>query len=158
MQSFGWAGASRVLSAVLVGAVLVGVGGCGGSKEGGTAAGANNLPKGPHGGSIIDLGAEPYRLELIHDRTAGTVTLYMLDAAAQKEVPVSGSGVAVNVTREGIQTQYVVRAENQNERKTSKYVSTDKFLSQALDAEGNVVEVLFITEGKTLQGKIPRGH
>ena len=44
--------------------------------------------EGPHHGSLIELGKEDYHAEFVHDDTTDTVTIYILDAAAAKAVPI----------------------------------------------------------------------
>src|SRR3989337_1170847 len=66
--------------------------------------------EGPHGGSLIELGAEEYHAELIHDDQAGTVTIYLLDSAAKAAVAIDAPDVTINLTHEGRGEQFKLAA------------------------------------------------
>ena len=43
----------------------------------------------PHGGVLIEVGDHQYNLEFVHDRSAGSLTVYVLDAHAENFVRVA---------------------------------------------------------------------
>jgi hypothetical protein len=161
MRNYRLSNASAVSAAVLVGAVLIGIGGCGSAAPKDPGGTAIKGPQGPHGGSLIELVSEDppvvkYHLEMVHDAATGRVTFYVLDVAAKEEVPISRSSFFVILNRDGNQMQQVrVTAENEKERKNSKFVSINQGLAEAL-AEGRYDwEFFFILDGMKVLGKLP---
>ena len=66
----------------------------------------------PHGGTLVELGKEAAHLELVLDRRAGGLTVYVLDGEAQRAVRVAQTelDVHVNGPDAGARTRVVLRA------------------------------------------------
>jgi hypothetical protein len=140
--------------------------GCQGSKDepvdtGPEPAPAAHAEHGPHDGDLIELGEEEFHGELVHDDAAGKVTIYILDGAAVKDVPIDAKEVTINVTHEGTPTQFVLAAEPQEtdgEGLSSRFSSTDKELAEHLDHEGDEASLAVTIMGKPYTGKIVHAH
>ena len=114
---------------------------------------------GPHGGAIIELGDN--HAELVHDDAAGTVTVYILDGAATANVPVDAADATINVTHDGAGEQFVLKAspmEGEPEGKSSRFVSTEKMLGDALDIDGAVAAFVVTFDGAPHRGAIEHDH
>lgn len=66
--------------------------------------------EGPHGGKIIELGDEEYHAELKDDKKAKTVTIYILDSSAKKQVAVDAKEIVINLTHDGNPEQFKLKA------------------------------------------------
>jgi hypothetical protein len=86
-------GLATILALGLLGA------GCG--KEPPPAAPAHGHPPAPHGGEVLDLGADEYHLELIHDHDGGNVTVYVL--GKDLKTPVAVEAPTINLTKGPVQ-------------------------------------------------------
>jgi hypothetical protein len=53
--------------------------------------------EGPHGGHLVELGNEDYHAEWVHEES-GKITVYILDGAAKKEVPISAESIKISVS------------------------------------------------------------
>lgn len=90
--------------------------GCGQSPSAHTAAhshqdeGHDHATEGPHGGHLIELGAESHHAELTHDDAAHRVGVYLLDGSARNAAPIKAESVTINVSQDGQPTQYVLPA------------------------------------------------
>ena len=74
------------------------------------AAGEHTHPtEGPHHGHLIELSKEEYHAELVH--VGDQVTIYLLDAAAEKPVTIDAKEILVNVVFEGKPGQFKLAAE-----------------------------------------------
>ncbi len=114
---------------------------------------------GPHGGSIIELGDN--HAELVHDDASGTVTVYILDGAAAANVPVEAAEAKINVTHDGAGEQFVLKAsplEGEPEGKSSRFVSTEKMLGDALDIDGAEAAFVVTFDGAPHRGAIEHDH
>ncbi len=117
--------------------------------------------EGPHGGALIELGNEEYHVELVHDEQAGTVTIYILDAAAKAPVAIAASDVALNLKHEGQGKQFKLGASpNQGDPqgKSSRFVSSDKELAEELDHEHGDAQLVVTVNGKQFRAKIEHHH
>jgi hypothetical protein len=67
------------------------------AANGSAAAHDHNFPA-PHGGTLVELGNHLYLLELVHDRDAGKLTGYILDAHAENFIrsPLAAIDLVVN--------------------------------------------------------------
>lgn len=159
-----------LLSYVLLAAVVtVGLTGCSNapSTTGGSDSGEHDHDhgdehahpsEGPHHGSLIELGEEEYHAELVHDDDAGSVTIYLLDSAAEEAVPIEASDVTINVQHDGQGAQFKLAATDVAEGKASKFVSTDAALAEALDAEGAEPQLVVSISGKQYRGSVAHDH
>jgi len=112
---------------------------------------------GPHGGAIIELGE--YHAELVHDDAAGTVTVYILDGAAAKNVPVDAAEATINVTHDGQGEQFKLAAspvEGEPEGFSSRFVSSEAELGEDLDHAAAVFVVSI--NGTQHRGEIVHHH
>ena len=87
---------------------------------------------GPHGGHLIELGAEEYHAEWLHDDETNTVTVYILDADAQNEFPIDASEILINVKVNDQPTQYKLTAFPTEQGKSSQFQLVDGSLIVAL--------------------------
>ncbi len=117
--------------------------------------------EGPHHGSLIELGNEEYHAELVHDDAAGTVTIYVLNAAATQAVPIEATEVTINAKHDGTPEQFKLAATpepNDPEGKSSKFVSSDAELATHLDEEGAEPTLVLMINGKSFRGTIAHDH
>ncbi|MCG6154604.1 hypothetical protein [Rubinisphaera margarita] len=165
----------RIHSLLSLVALLVGLVGCepqsappasettnGQAESGGHDHAEHDHPtEGPHHGELIELGNEEYHAEIIHDETAGTVTIYILDAAAKMQVPIESAEVIVNTTHDGQPAQHTLQAspdENDPEGKSSKFVSSESDLAAHLHQEGGEPRLVVTINGKSYRGTIAHDH
>lgn len=154
----------RPLSAfasILVSMALIG---CGvGTPSGATKKdGGHAHPEhGPHAGMLIELGEEEYHGELVHDEKAGTVTVYLLDGAGKNSVGIEAAEVTINVKQGEKASQFKLAASREStdpEGKSSKFVSSEKALGEALDDEKAEAHLVVSIGGKQFRGKIDAHH
>ena len=106
-------------------------------------AGHNHQSLGPHQGYLVGLGNEEYHAEWRFDNNTGKVTIYLLDADAQKDVSTTADKLSITVTRDGTTSDYSLPAVNQNEEeppKTSQFEAVDTNLLEFLRAVGHGIE------------------
>jgi hypothetical protein len=144
-------------------AATAGLAGCDNGPQrqaGGTAAVHDHPTKGPHGGSLIELGNEEYHVEMLHDDASGTVTFFVLDGSAKKAVPIEATEVLVNLKHDGKPEQFKVPAKTDagETAKSSRFVAADKELAEDLDREGADAELVLTIDGKQFRGKIAHDH
>ena len=150
--------------------------GCGKSSEKGASSGGagtsarpsaekaghdEHATKGPHGGSLIELGEEEYHAELVHNEQAKTVTVYILDSAAKASVPIDAADVTINLKHEGRGEQFKLAAsadQNDGQGKSSRFVSTQAELAEDLDREGAEAQLVLTINGKQFRGTLEHGH
>ena len=120
--------------------------GCGQTKEAGHDAHAEKehgqAPKavdahptqGPHGGHLIELGAEEYHAELLHDEKTQTVTVNILDGAGKEPVAIDDPEIVLQIFREGKFIQFVLKAApaEKTENGVSQFAIVDETLCDAL--------------------------
>lgn len=117
--------------------------------------------EGPHHGSLIELGKEEYHGELVHDEESGKVTIYILDSAATKAVPIEAAEITVNVVHDGKPQQFPLAAvpdEGDPQGKSSRFVSEDQALGTGLDVEAAEARLTLQIDGKSYSGKISHEH
>lgn len=51
----------------------------------------------PHGGTLVELGDHTYALEFVHDASAGTLTVYVLDAHAENFIRLPDRSLEITV-------------------------------------------------------------
>jgi hypothetical protein len=116
--------------------------------------------EGPHHGSLIELGKEDYHAELVHDESGDTITIYILDAAATKTVPIPAKQLTLNLRSEGRPQQFFLASRPQAgdpEGSSSAFAATNRQLCQALDAEGASGRLNVEIAGRVYAGKLG-GH
>ena len=117
--------------------------------------------EGPHGGSIIELGNEAYHAELVHDDTAKTVTIYLLDSAAKVSSPIDAVEVIINLNHDEQSEQFKVAASadaNDPAGKSSRFLSTSADLAEDLDHEDAEAHLVVTIDGKQYRGEIHHDH
>lgn len=74
-----------LLALFVIGAVIM-TAGCSKSHHHGSNAHAGHAHKAPHGGILVELGDHAYNVELVRDRTAGKLSVWILDGHAENFV------------------------------------------------------------------------
>jgi len=120
--------------------------------------------EGPHGGHLIELGEEEYHGEWTHD-DAGKVTVYILDGAAKKTVPIAAEKVTIEVKIGDKVSTFDLPAVNRTtgDMPTAyQFETVEPKLKGALDAAGKGIEASLTVDvnGKPFVGKIAHdaGH
>ena len=116
--------------------------------------------EGPHHGDLVELGNEEYHAEIVHG-DGGEVTIYVLDSAASKAVPIDATEVVINMTHEGEAEQFKLPATpdaGDPEGTSSRFSLKDEHLAEDLDAEGAVAKLVITINGKQFTGKIEHDH
>ncbi len=117
--------------------------------------------KGPHKGSLIELGEEEYHAEIVHDEDMGRVTIYLLGSDAKTDVTTNAKDVVINAKVNGKAVQMKLKAAPQKSDKagtSSRFFSTSEDLMKLLD-DHDVKPILRVSiAGKTYNGKIEHDH
>ncbi len=117
--------------------------------------------EGPHGGGLVELGNEEYHAEIIHDEATHTVTVYLLDSAAKKLVPIYATQILVNLSHDGKAEQFALKATPQSSDptgKSSRFASTEEELADDLDHEDIKAQLAVEIGGKQYRGEIHHDH
>ena len=83
--------------------------------------------KAPHGGVLLEVGAEAAHVEMVHDAKAGKLTLYILDDKAEKAEPISGD-VKINLKTSAGPKQLEAKAVDAKDGKASQFEVADDAL------------------------------
>ena len=114
--------------------------------------------EGPHHGPLIELGNEEYHVEVVHDDATGAVTLYLLDAHAEKVVTTTATEAVINLKHGDTPEQFKLAAQPEDGNpagQTSRFILTNKELVEHLH-EAAAGAKLNITIGDTpYSGSIP---
>ena len=114
--------------------------------------------EGPHHGPLIELGNEEYHVEVVHDDATGAVTLYLLDAHAEKVVTTTATEAVINLKHGDTPEQFKLAAQPEEGNpagQTSRFTLTDMELVEHLHEAAAGVK-LNITIGDTpYSGAIP---
>lgn len=116
--------------------------------------------EGPHHGTLIELGQEDFHAELVHDDETDTITIYVLDAAAKKAVPIVAKKLTLNLLAAGKPKQFHLAAKPQEgdpKDSSSAFAVTDKGLCEILDTEGSKGRLNVEIGGKVYAGEVS-GH
>ena len=117
--------------------------------------------EGPHQGELIELGNEEYHGELLHDQQAGTITVYVLNAAADAQVPIEASEIVINAVHDNRPEQFKLAAvpdSTDPTGKSSRFVSRDGELATRLDEHGTPPQLVLTINGKSYRGEISHSH
>lgn len=117
--------------------------------------------EGPHHGALIELGAEEYHGELVHDEVAGTVTVWILDSAATSTVAIDAKEITINLRRSERGEQYRLQAsaeEGDPPGLSSRFISGDRGLGDDLHQEDAQAVLALSIDGRAFRGSIPHGH
>lgn len=149
---------------VLVSLILSSLGCSGKAPSGGPPATEHvegHASHGPHNGQLIELGAEEYHAELVHDEKAGTVTVYFLDGSAKQNVPIDATEITINVKHDGKGEQFKLAAQpdaGDPAGRSSRFVSKDAELTKDLDTEGVEAHLSTAINGKPFSSAIEHHH
>ncbi|TWT43497.1 hypothetical protein [Botrimarina hoheduenensis] len=122
---------------------------------------ADHPTEGPHHGSLIELGAEEYHAELVHDDAAATVTVYLLDSEAKVSVPIDAKEIQINLSHDGQAEQFTLAASPEASDpagSASKFFSGDAELAEDLDHEEAQAQLVVSIGGKQYRGAIQHDH
>lgn len=111
--------------------------------------------QGPHKGTLVELGQEEYHAELVHD--AQKVTIYILDGAATKAVPIDASELVINLAHDGKPSQYKLLPEPESADpagKASRFSLQSPELVEELEHNHSNAKLSVMIEGKAYRGEI----
>jgi len=109
---------------------------------------------GPHEGDLIELGNEEYHAEMLHDEATHKVTIYILDAHAEKEIAVAEDAVIINAKIDGKPKQYPMIAIGATDGKASHFEVVDEALMEAIESDTADAQLSVTVEGNPYLGKI----
>ncbi len=115
---------------------------------------------GPHHGELIELGDGAYHGELLHDRKAGSTTIYILDGNANARIGVAEDAVTLNLLLDGSPVGFRLtadRTENDPAGRASRFILINKKVADALDQESAKGQLRVIIGGKPFSGPIEHG-
>jgi hypothetical protein len=119
--------------------------------------GHQHAAEGPHGGQLIELGDGQYRAELVHDKAAHTVTVYLLDAEAKGPAASDRTEITLQLFEDGQFGDYTLEAVpgDAGEAGPSQFAIVNEKLSDALLGSDEVRGRLQVSiQGKPLIGII----
>ncbi len=122
-------------------------------------AGHAHPTEGPHHGDLIELGNEEYHGELLHD--AQSVTIYILNGAADKQVPIDATEVTINTKHDGQPEQFKLAAKpdaSDPQGQSSCFVSNNPKLAGHIDEDGAEPRLVVTINGKSYRGEIRHDH
>jgi len=106
---------------------------------------------GPNGGHILETDTEGYHFEWTHNED-GLVTVYALDASAEKALPIAASELTINVKIADQQPSFQLPAVDASEGKATKFEVTDKELLGVLEALDGKSESVTATLVANIEG------
>jgi hypothetical protein len=114
--------------------------------------------RGPHGGHIMEIGAEEYHAEWTHDES-GKVTFYLLDAEIKKAVPIAADEITIDVkVGNNDPVAYKLAALQPQDGKSASFEIVNKELLGVLetlkDNKGTVCTLHVTIDGKQFAQKI----
>jgi hypothetical protein len=117
--------------------------------------GHDHPSEGPHHGHLIELGKGKYHGELLHDHKSHTVTIYILDGSAKKEVRVKPDAVALNIVLDNKPTQFSMKAVDSVDGMASQFALESAEVLEALEGDAETKGRLSVTiDGKPYVGSI----
>lgn len=122
-------------------------------------AGHAHPAEGPHLGDLIELGNEEYHAELLHDENS--VTIYILNGAADKQVPIAAAEIIINAKHDGQPEQFKLVASpdtSDSPGQASRFVSNDPELAGHIDEDGADPRLVLGIGGKSYRGEIKHDH
>jgi hypothetical protein len=115
--------------------------------------------KGPHHGSLIELGNEKYHAELIHDDQS--VTIYILNGSGTKATPIDAAEVTINLVHDGRPAQYKLTANpeaNDPSGKCSRFTLQSGQLVEDLEHDHSMAKLSVMIDGKSYRGDFHHDH
>ena len=113
---------------------------------------------GPHGGELIEIGKATFHGELVHDATS--VTIYVLDEAAESSVPIDAESVTLSLKHDGkVQSFQLAAATDAGDPAgmSSRFVSNDAVLASWMQS-GSEGALVMQVDGKSYTGAIAHDH
>ena len=163
------------LFCLFVGLVLLGIGtlGCSGSASAPekTAPAPNDEhghdehehdehahpTEGPHHGQLIELGDEAYHGEWVPDAASKTVSIYILDGHAEKEVPIGNDAAVINLFVDGVPRQIqLIPQPSPGEADQASRFELPRTAKQAVDGKEGRGELRVMIQGKSYRGPLPK--
>jgi len=83
---------TRLFYSLLVSVAVASLAGC---AKHGHEAGGGHVHKAPHGGTLLEVGAHAFNLEVVRDSAAGKLTVYVLDGHAENFVRIAARELQV---------------------------------------------------------------
>jgi hypothetical protein len=112
---------------------------------------------GPHGGRLIELG-DSYHAEILHEESAGSIAVYLLDAHGKSPVAAEADQVAINALVNGQATQHLLTAVPQDgdaPNQASRFELRSTTLARVILDDGHAKARLNVRiEGKQFIGLI----
>ena len=121
-------------------------------------AGHGHPHEGPHGGRLIDVGRNhEYHAELVEDRAAETVTVYIVDHE-MKELPIEQRTVTITMSMDGEPKVFELSAvQSAGDGKWTRFQAVDKELFRALKDSPHGNGKLHVTiAGTPFVGRVAR--
>ena len=115
--------------------------------------------KGPHHGTLIELGKEEFHAELVHDDRS--VTVYILDSSAKTLVPIESKEITINLLHNSQPKQFKLAAtpaKTDPPEKSSTFILIDPDLVAGIESESAVPKIIVLIEGKPYRGAITHKH
>ena len=125
--------------------------GCGGKGPKDGAAGKGGKPaeehhhhhhgseSGPHKGMLVELGEEEYHAEVAHDDAAHSVTIYILDAKPEKNVPIDQKEIVLKLKDGDAVSSFTLPAkplDDEKGGKSSRFELVDEKLAELMEKKG----------------------
>lgn len=125
------------LATLITGGLLLGGVGCsGGSSDYKKTGELKKAPaiheehdhgaKGPHGGSIVELGEEEYHAEVVVDADAHTLRVFVLDKDAKTASPIAAKEVTIKPEEKAALTLKAAPLEGEGDDKSSRFELVDE--------------------------------
>lgn len=113
--------------------------------------------EGPHHGMLVELGAEEYHAEIVHDDKAETLTVYLLDSTAKAEATSEAPEVIINIRSDSKPQQFKLLPPegSPGNAKFSEYSLASKPLLDALHEKSTTAKLSITINGKPYSGEIP---
>ncbi|MGC4001813.1 MAG: hypothetical protein QM811_01120 [Pirellulales bacterium] len=116
---------------------------------------------GKHGGTLIELGQEEYHAELVIDEKSGLCTIYLMDGALAKDVPIPAKELTINLTVKGKPEAHVLAAKPQTgdpAGQSSRFETADKTLHESLEDHDTKGRLAVEINGKPYSGDVKHQH
>jgi hypothetical protein len=121
--------------------------------------GHEHAAHGPHGGELVELGAETYHAELLHD--AHQVTIYILDGSARNSVAIDARELTVNLKHDGKPEQFKLPARPESTDpagKSSRFELRSDDLARHVDDPAADARLVVMIEGTAYRGSLAHDH
>ena len=114
--------------------------------------------EGPHHGQLIELGDEAYHGEWVPDAASKTVSIYILDGHAEKEVPIGNDAAVINLFVDGVprQIQLVAHTPAGDGVQQASRFDVPSSNRQWLSSIGGRGELRVMINGKSYRGPLPK--